>query len=581
MTAGADAEAAEGTRLPPQQAAWMQALTRLVRRPLTVAIGLPLVSGLLLLPQAWALARALQWVVIDRLPLTQAMPWLVLAALLVLVRAGLAWGSEVAAQQAAEMVKQSVREALFARVLSAGVLWSRARPSGALADALTARVDMLDGYFARYIPAMASAAVLPLVFCVVLLGFDWIAALVLVLTVPAIPLFMALVGWGAEAASRQHAGALSRLSGLFADRVRGLTTLTLHGRAVAEAERVAQASDDVRERTMSVLKIAFLSSAVLEFFAALGVAGLAVYFGLTFLGLLDVRAGVLTLHAALFCLLMAPEVYLPMRQLAAHYHDRANARAAVAEIAGLFDGLPDVSSVLAGSDAVLPANAAGLPDAAPVLRIQSLHVPLPGRAGVHLTGPVTLAPGEHVALTGSSGSGKTSLLETLAGLRAHAGMVTLAGQPLADWPDAELRRQLLLISQRPWLMPGSVADNLRLARPQASDAALWQALSQTGLDAVIARLPQGLDSRIGMRGQGLSGGQAQRLALARMFLSDARLLLLDEPTAHLDDASRDQVMASILAFAQGRTLIVATHDPVVAAAMARHWQVAADGMVTA
>ncbi len=567
MTQAASAEAAADERLPPEQAAWMRALAWQAGRPLALAVALPLLSGLLLLPQAWALARALQWIVMEGRPLSATLPWIGLAGALLLCRAGLVWGGEYAGQQAAESVKRSVRRDLFRRLLSAGVLWSRARSSGELADAMTARVEALDGYFARYIPAMASAALLPLVFCAVLLGFDWIAALVLALTVPAIPLFMALVGWGAEAAGRRHANALARLSGLFADRVRGLTTLKLHGRAEAEAARVAQASDEVRVRTMSVLKIAFLSSAVLEFFAALGVAGLAVYFGLTFLGMLELRAGVLTLEAALFCLLMAPEVYLPMRQLAAHYHDRANARAAVAEIAALFDGLPDAASMAAEADT---------PAAAPVpgtFAIVGLRMPVPGRGAIAMADSVRIAPGERIALTGPSGSGKSTLLETLAGLRAYEGGLAFGGRSLRDWPAQSLRRQLLLIPQRPWLMPGSIADNLRLARADAGDADLARALARAGLDTLVSQLPRGLDTPLGARGHGLSGGQAQRLALARMFLSRAAVLLLDEPTAHLDDASRDRLLAEIAAFARGKTLVVATHDPVVAAVADRQWRI--------
>lgn len=561
----------------------MRALARQVRSPLWRAAGLPLLSGLLLLPQAWALARALQLLAVDRLPLESALPWLGLAAVLLAVRAGLSWGAGCAGQQAAEDVKLAVRQALFARMLGSGVLWTRARTSGALADAIGARVELLDGYYAHYLPAMASATVLPLVFCVVLSGFDLVAALVLALTVPAIPVFMALVGWGAEAAGRRHVDALARLSGLFADRVRGLSTLVLHGRASDEAERVVQASEEVRARTLSVLRIAFLSSAVLEFFAALGVAGLAVYFGLSFLGFLDLRASPLTLETALFCLLMAPEVYLPMRQLAAHYHDRANARALVAGLDELFDGLPEPGEGARESAPRDGAAAVAVPPHAdgPWLRVAGLRVDVPGRAPVRLAGLVELAPGASVALTGPSGSGKTTLLEAIAGLRPHEGAVELGGRAVADWPDAVLRRTLLLIPQRPWLMPGTLAGNLRLARPDADDAQLRQALEAAGLGPWLARQPQGLGTPVGTRGHGLSGGQAQRLALARMFLSDARVLLLDEPTAHLDDATRDRVLASILDFARGRILVVATHDPAVAARMAMQWRVGADGEVSA
>lgn len=554
----------------------MRALGGKVRRPLRWAMVLPLVSGGLLLIQVWALARVLHRVVTVGEGLAEVLPLLALALGLVVLRAGLTWGAAVAGQHAAEGIKQWLRQVLFLRLLDAGVLWSRGRASGALADAVGTQVETLDGYFAHYIPAMAAAAVLPPVFCIVLFGFDWIAALLLAITVPLIPLFMALVGWGAEAAGRHHALALSRLSGLFADRVRGLTTLKLLGRARDEAARVAAASDEVRDRTMAVLRIAFLSSAVLEFFAALGVASLAVYFGLSFLGLLQLRSAPLTLEAALLCLMMAPEVYLPMRQLAAHYHDRANARAAMAQVAAVFEGVPALDEGAASQSAsAVTADGCG----APTLELEGLAVPVPGRAPVVLRGRLALAPGTHVALTGPSGSGKSTLLEALAGLRPHEGTVQLGGRALAAWPDGPLRRRLLLIPQRPWLMPGTLADNLRLARPDADDAALMAALEAAALDDLVRALPEGLAAAVGARGHGLSGGQAQRLALARMFLADPVVLLLDEPTAHLDAHTRDHVLAHLRRFAQGRTFVVATHDPEVAAIADVQWRVDATGRV--
>jgi ABC-type bacteriocin/lantibiotic exporters, contain an N-terminal double-glycine peptidase domain len=208
-------------------------------------------------------------------------------------------------------------------------------------------------------------------------------------------------------------------------------------------------------------------------------------------------------------------------------------------------------------------------------------VPMRAGATLRLEGPVAVAPGEWIALTGPSGSGKSTLLEALAGLREHDGRLELAGLAPRAWPQAALRRELLLIPQRPWLLPGSIADNLRLAAPQADPAALWQALRQAALDEVVRALPRGLDMPLGQRGQGLSGGQLQRLALARMYLADPRIVLLDEPTAHLDAATRDRVLAALARFAAGRTLVVATHDPAVVALASRLWEVLPDGRVVA
>lgn len=544
--------------------------------PLAAAIALPLVAGSLLLPQSFALARALHRLVIERQSLREVAPWLALAAVLLLLRALLLWAAEIKAQNAAEQIKQNLRRQLMQRLLASGVLWSRARPSGALADAISTQVDLLEGYFARYLPATVSAAFLPLLFCAVLAAFNWVAALILLLTLPVIPLFMALVGWGAEAASRRQATALTRLSGLFADRVRGLLTLKLHGRAEAESQRVAAASHELAERSMKVLRIAFMSSAVLEFFAALGLAGMALYFGLSLLGFVRV-GGSPTLEVALFGLLLAPEAYWPLRQMAAHYHDRAHARAAVAEIARLFDGLPSAEAAVA-RDADVPLH---LPlDLRQGFVIRQLRIPIPGRAALCMAAG-ELRPGDWVALAGRSGSGKSTLLETLAGLRPFEGEVCFGGQPLGTIAQAQLRQQVLLISQRPWLAPGSVADNLRLIAPEAHEAALMHALTQVGLADWVRSLPQGLDTPLGMRGQGASGGQAQRLALARLFLSDAPVLLLDEPTAHLDAASRNALLAALADFARGRTVLLASHDPTALAWAHTRWHIDADGQVRA
>ena len=594
-------------------ARWLAAQARRVRAPLAVAAGSPLAGGILLVAQAWLLARVLDAAIVQGALRAQLAPAIGAIAALILARAVLAWLGERAGARAAEAIKQRVRLALFDRLVAHGPQWSRARVSGELASAIVDQVEALDGFFSRYLPSAVAAAVLPVAFAVVLLPLDLVAGLLLLVTAPLIPLFMALVGWGAEAASRRHLQAFARLSGFFADRLRGLSTLKLYGRAEAEARSVAAASDAVRRRTMAVLRIAFLSSAVLEFFAALGVAGMAVYFGLTYLGFLDVRDSPLTLHVGFFCLLMAPEAYAPLRQFAAHYHDRAAARAAVSQIAAAFDGLPDPAAVGAREDG-RPAPSASAPrghvcqpphyvagcqafrgagvrgagrspahltpetDArrsaaartpAPAVgasvRADALTIYAPGRAGAVIDGArLALEPGAHVALTGPSGAGKTTLLETLCRLRAGAGLVILDGVPLAEWDEAALRERVALVGQRPYLYAGSVADNIRLGRADASDAQVREAARRACVLEFADALPQGLDTPLGSRGHGLSGGQAQRVALARLFLRDPGLVLLDEPTAHLDDAAQARVMDEILAFAQGRTLVLATHAPAVA-----------------
>ncbi|MDH1303267.1 thiol reductant ABC exporter subunit CydD [Achromobacter sp. GD03932] len=552
------------------------ALAKTARLPLMLAGAAPLVSGALLVVQAWLLASVLDAAIVRQAPRQELLGDILAIAGLMLVRACITWAGERAGADAAERIKRHVRLSLFRRLVQKGPYWSRGQASGELASAVVDQVEALDGFFAKYLPAMAAAAMLPVAFSVVLLPMDVIAGLVLLITAPLIPLFMALVGWGAQGASRRHLRAFARLSGFFADRLRGLSTLKLYGRAEAEAESVVAASDALRQRTMSVLRIAFLSSAVLEFFAALGVAGVAVYIGLTYLGFLDLRWSPLTLQAGLFCLLMAPEVYAPLRQFAAHYHDRAAALAAVSQISLLFDGLPQAGDAAtsgvpgAGKAAADPGHVRERRAAGAALVIAGLNLDAPGRSQAVLTdASLALAPGEHAALMGPSGIGKSSLIEAVARLRPFQGDISVDGVPLPDWGEAALRQRVALIGQKPQLLTGSIADNIRLGRPDASDAEVQAAARRACVLEFAEALPQGLATQLGGRGHGLSGGQAQRVALARLFLRDPGLILLDEPTAHLDEATQARVLDEILAFSAGRTLLLATHAPAVAARLGR------------
>lgn len=557
------------------------ALAKAARLPLMLAGAAPLVSGALLVVQAWLLASVLDAAIVRQVPRQELLGDILGIAGLMLLRACITWAGERAGADAAERIKRHVRQSLFRRLVQKGPYWSRGQASGELASAVVDQVEALDGFFAKYLPAMAAAAMLPVAFSVVLLPMDVIAGLVLLITAPLIPLFMALVGWGAQGASRRHLRAFARLSGFFADRLRGLSTLKLYGRAEAEAASVVAASDALRQRTMSVLRIAFLSSAVLEFFAALGVAGVAVYIGLTYLGFLDLRWSPLTLQAGLFCLLMAPEVYAPLRQFAAHYHDRAAALAAVTQIGVLFDGLPQEGDAPAGG-AVGAGNSGKIAGSIPerrgagvALAIAGLHLDAPGRSQAVLSNAgLTMAPGEHAALMGPSGIGKSTLVEAIARLRPFQGDIRVDGLPLPEWDEAALRQRVALIGQKPQLLAGSIADNIRLGRPDASDAELHAAARRACVLEFTEALPQGLATQLGGRGHGLSGGQAQRVALARLFLRDPGLILLDEPTAHLDEATQARVLDAILEFSAGRTLLLATHAPAVASRLGRTLRVA-------
>ena len=542
---------------------WLKQQGRVGRGALGLAVMAPLVSACLTVTQAYWLAMILHRAIVDQVAASTQVPAITALGCMILARAVLAWIGEAAGIRAAEDVKQAVRRDLFAALMRRGPDWMRQRASGELASQILDQVEALDGYFARFVPAMIAAAVVPIGFAVVLMPVDLVVGLVLLLTAPLIPVFMALAGWGAESASRQHLTALARLSGLFADRIRGLVVLKLFGRAEDEVARVRAASDEFAARTLAVLRIAFLSSAVLEFFAALGVAGVALYVGLTYLDMIDLRGSALGLQAGLFCLLMAPEVYLPLRTLAAHYHDRANAKAAVANIEAAFGVLPEPGPVSSrGGEALLGRRAL-------TVSATRLTIETPERGTILAEASFGIGAGETVALLGPSGIGKSTLIEVLARLRDHSGKVEVGGIALEAIEEGALRRQIAVLGQRPRLFHGTIASNIRLGRPHASNREVREAAQRACVLDFADRLPMGLDTPVGERGGGLSGGEAQRVALARIFLRDPGLILLDEPTAHLDAETEARVVQAILSFAWGRSLLVATHSMAVAGQMGR------------
>lgn len=544
------------------QRRWLSGLWRLAPASMLWAIGAPLIAGALLVLQAWFLAHTLDQAIRLSIPPAELWTGMVTIAGLIACRAILLWSGDYAASHASEQIKQQLRHQFFAQLMARGPAWSKQTPAGSLAVAILDQVQAFDGYLQRFLPATIAAVFLPLAFALVVLPVDWVVALLFLITAPLIPLFMALIGLRAEAANQKHQQVLSRLSGVFADRIKGLFTLSLLGRTQDEVESVRSASQQLSKTTMKVLRIAFLSSAVLELFAALGVAGVAVYIGLSYLGMLGSHFSGYTLQHGLFCLLLAPEVYNPLRQMAASYHDRATAKAAVNGLQQLYSQLPPLSPempLMTTSPVVQRYPATQSPQ---VLHASRFAVQTPNGRDLLLPCDLALYRNEPVALMGASGAGKTTILETLVGLRPNA-----SGQ-VAHYFD---KNQFVLIGQQPFMALGSVADFLRLACPTATTVHMWQALEQAQAADFVRLLPDGLDTVLGTRGHGISGGQAHRLALARLFLTDPTLILLDEPTAYLDGQTRDQVLAAILRFAQGRALLIATHDEAVAAQLPHRW----------
>lgn len=476
-----------------------------------------------------------------------------------------ALGSRVAFRQARAVLTRWRAEAVAALAARSPVDIERPA-AGLAASTLAEQAEAVVPYLARFQPARLRASIVPLVILLVVFASSWAAALVLLVAAPLIPVFMALVGWRAKAASEAQLVELGSMNAFLLDRLRGLATIRSLDAVDVTARRLRADAESLRARTMAVLRIAFLSSAVLELFSALGVALVAVYIGFHLLGQLPFGTwgGPLTLAEGLFILLLAPAFFEPLRDLSAVWHDRAAGEAALEALVGL----SRKGCELPGAEDEDPAPALVTAEA-PSVRIEKLRFSHPGRGEpVFDDFNLTVAPGERVALLAPSGGGKSTLLALLAGLvTPESGRIIIAGEPLTARSAARLRRGIALIGQRPHVFAGSLAANVRLGREGIGRAAVEAALASAGL-AEVARRRGAVP--VGENGVGLSGGEASRLALARIAVApQTRLILADEPTAHLDSETAASITEALMRLSEGRTLIVATHDPVLAGRMDR------------
>ncbi|RPA64161.1 cysteine/glutathione ABC transporter permease/ATP-binding protein CydD [Shewanella frigidimarina] len=513
-------------------------------------------NGIAMVAQAYFIAQILQGVIIDNLvPAALSLQFFALIGLL-FVRALLAQVRERISFEAGKRLRTDIRQAVLNKLVALGPVFIKGKPAGAWATLVFEQVEDLHDFYAKYLPQMMLAGFIPLLILACVFPLNWAAGIILMTTAPLIPLFMILVGMGAADANRKNMQALSRLSGHFMDRLKGLQTLKLFNRGEAELVNIEYASEDFRARTMSVLRLAFLSSAVLEFFAAVSIAVLAVYFGFSYLGHLDFgHYGVqVSLFTGMFVLILAPEFYQPLRDLGTHYHAKAQA-------IGAAEALVELLDYQVNTPAKIHSTSLNMAFAAESINIQAIGVEVFSLDGQRLAGPIsfTLPAGEHWAIVGPSGAGKTSLLNALLGFLPYQGSLLINGQELSQLNVAQWRQHLAWLGQDPQLFHGTVRENVALANPQLNDAQIMTLLEQADISEFVKQQPLGLDLVISDQSAGVSVGQAQRFALARALAQPAKLFLLDEPTASLDAQSEQSVLTSLYRAMQSTTALTVTH----------------------
>ncbi len=520
---------------------------RATRFFLVAVVGLGVLGALLVVAQAMLIAE----VVVGAFQHGRDAGELLRPLLLLVAVAGgrglISWLTETTAHRASAAVKSELRQRVLSKAAALGPDWLEGRRTGSLVNLATRGVDALDDYFSRYLPQLGLAVVVPLAVLARIVTEDWVSAAIIVVTIPLIPVFMILIGWATQKRMDRQWRLLSRLSGHFLDVVEGLPTLKVFGRAKAQAESIRRITGEYRRATMRTLRIAFLSSFALELLSTLSVALVAVTIGMRLVH------GDMDLYVALVVLVLAPEAYLPLRQVGTQYHAAAEGLAAAEEV---FEVLETEERTAGDADA---------PEGE--LLIENLTVRYPGRTAPALERvSLRVRPGETVALVGPSGAGKSTLLQAVLGFaRPDTGRVTVGGTDLAEIDPASWHARIAWVPQRPALFAGTLAENVLLARPDATEAEVVRALCDAGAWDFVRELPEGVRTVLGEDGAGLSAGQRQRLALARAFLADRPVLLLDEPTAALDGATEAGVVEAVGRLAAGRTVLLVVHRPALLA----------------
>ncbi|MDA8490029.1 heme ABC transporter permease/ATP-binding protein CydD [Kluyvera sp. Awk 3] len=532
---------------------WLKQQSVLSRRWLMLSRLLGFASGILIIAQAWLLARILHHMIMENIPREALLMPFIQLVLVFVLRAWVVWLRERVGFHAGQQIRFEIRRQVLDRLQQAGPAWIQGKPAGSWATLILEQIDDMHDYYARYLPQMALAACVPLLIVVAIFPSNWVAALILLATAPLIPLFMALVGMGAADANRRNFLALARLSGHFLDRLRGMDTLRIFGRGKAETDNIREASQDFRQRTMEVLRLAFLSSGVLEFFTSLSIALVAVYFGFSYLGELNFGSygAAVTLSSGFLALILAPEFFQPLRDLGTFYHAKAQAV-----------GAADSLKTFLEAPLAHPEQGEQILETSEPVSLCAKDLFITSPEGKMLVGPLnfTLNARQRVVLVGQSGSGKSSLLNALAGFLPYSGSLKVNGIELRHLQPESWHRLMSWVGQNPQLPAATLRENVLLGNPEASEEQLHQALEKAWVNEFLPQLPDGIDTAAGEQSARLSVGQAQRVAVARALLAPCRLLLLDEPAASLDAHSEQRVMQALGEASTQQTTLMVTHQ---------------------
>ncbi|MGF1720557.1 cysteine/glutathione ABC transporter permease/ATP-binding protein CydD [Vibrio kyushuensis] len=530
---------------------WLKQQSKLAKRWLMITVGLGVLSSIFLLAQAALLASILSQLIIEQVDKSELIPYFIALAATIAVRAACSWGREIAGFRCGEQIRIYIRQLILDKLRALGPTYIKGKPAGAWATLLLEQVEDMQDFFSRYLPQMSLSVFVPFIILIVVFPINWAAGVIFLITAPLVPLFMAMVGMKAADANRKNFKAMQRLSGHFYDRLQAMTTIRLFDRTQAEADVLKGASEVFRVRTMDVLKVAFLSSAVLEFFTSLSIAITAVYFGFSFIGELNFgHYGIgVTLFAGLFILILAPEFYQPLRDLGTYYHAKQQAVGAAESIVEFLE--TDVSQIQSGDVAINNDDS---------ISISANNLEIFSPDGTKLVGPISfnINSSSNTALVGPSGAGKTTLVNAILGFMPYQGSLSINGIELNQIDHSSWRQSISWVGQNPLLLHGTIRDNITLGNESVTEQAITQVLKDSYSAEFVDQ--HGLDYLVSDRSGGLSVGQAQRIALARAMLQQGQFWLLDEPTASLDARSEQLVTQGLNSQTKHKTTLMVTHQ---------------------